>query len=237
MKFGSKHAIMQIQKTSSFFLVLFFLICDFNLFANPPLLPKGPVDQTYVVGIDKKHKFVWFRVAKVASSTIKDVFRRNRFHLFYSENFSFKSGKYKDYFKFAFVRNPWARVVSCYCQKVENKNPKWEHYYGECFDKGFDYFVDFIDRKDLWSADRHIRLQTALIPVNEVDFVGRLETFDEDFRYVLQILNVQNHNIPKKNATQHQHYSCYYNERTREIIARKYKDDIEAFGYVFETKH
>jgi hypothetical protein len=237
MKFDVNDRMMQFRKTSIFLLITFFLSFALPIFAIPTTVEGENKDQTYLVGISKKHKFVWFRVAKVGSSTIRSVFRKNHVKMpIYSEDFSFNPEKYKDYFKFAFVRNPWARIVSCYCQKVENKTSNWKHYYGECFDKGFDYFVDFVAKKDLTTADRHIRLQTSLIPVNEVDFIGRLENFEEDFKYVLKVLKLDNRKIPKKNSSNHAHYSRYYNERTKEIIAQKYKADIEAFGYQFEVK-
>jgi len=193
---------------------------------------------SYIVGISKKYKFVWFRVAKVGSSTIKVIFKNHSVKMpIMSDDFQFNSEEYQDSFKFGFVRNPWDRVVSCYTQKVENRNPKWACYYQECFDKGFDYFVDFINRQDLHTADRHIRLQTSLIPVHEVDFIGRLENFNEDLQHVLDVIGVQQARIPQKNPSTHAHYSRYYNEKTKNIIAQKYEDDIQTFGYEFESKY
>lgn len=211
------------------------LILPFSIFCTTQEEAKEIKSNRYVVGINNKQKFVWFRVAKVASTTVKRVFMKHDIAMpIKSLEFKFNPSDYQNYFKFAFVRNPWSRVVSCYAQKVENKNPDWAFYYSECFDKGFEYFVDFIDRKNLTKADRHIRLQTSLIPVTEVDFIGRLENFDEDFLYVLKKLGVKDAHIPQKNPSNHLHYSQYYNDRTKEIIAQKYAKDIEVFGYEFE---
>ena len=38
----------------------------------------------------------------------------------------------------------------------------------------------------------------------------------------------------KRNPSTHGHYSLYYDERTRAIIAEYMKADIDAFGYTFE---
>lgn len=82
----------------------------------------------------------------------------------------------------------------------------------------------------------HIRLQVKLFPVDQVDFIGRFETFEEDLRTIMTKLGIQDKEIPHRNASQHEHYSKYYTPRTRDIIARKYKQDIEAFGYQFEMR-
>lgn len=189
----------------------------------------------YLMGVSDNQNFVWFRVAKVGSTSIRKVIlKKNKIPFSSYGRDPFNPEAYKTYFKFAFVRNPWARVVSCYVQRVNNENcPKWKDFNG----KGFEYFVDYIDKQDLEKADIHLRLQTALIPVEHVDFIGRLENFENDLKYVLNTIGLEKTKIPRKNSTSHQHYSAYYNEKTKEIIGRKYKADIEAFGYEFESKN
>ena len=63
-----------------------------------------------------------------------------------------------------------------------------------------------------------------------------MENFAKDFEYVCQKIGVSYDSLPYRHKTAHRHYSTYYNERTRKIIARKYKADIKAFGYAFEDK-
>lgn len=189
--------------------------------------------RNYNITASDTHQFVWFRTAKVGTRTILEILEKNvplstnNFKVIYNPN------DYKGYFKFAFVRNPWDRVVSCYCNKVLSK---CHHAFRECFDKDFDYFVDFIDKQDLSVADAHIRLQTTLMPLHDLDFIGRLETFSEDLSYVLSVIGLEHIKIGHKNSSQHQHYSHYYTPRTIKIIAKKYKSDIKAFGYQFESQ-
>ncbi len=178
--------------------------------------------------------FVWFRIAKVGTTTIYQILRNNHvpfsvdgFHVPYDPLL------YKKHFKFVFVRNPWDRIVSCYCNKIVKKC--WTPF-AECYDKDFDYFVDFINKQDLTKADRHIKLQTKMFPYFHVNFIGRFETFEKDLRYVLKAIGLEHVNIPKANTSRHVHYSKYYTERTKKIIAHKYRSDIEAFGYRFETE-
>jgi Sulfotransferase family len=192
-----------------------------------PLFPR------YNFTASDQQKFVWFRVAKVGTRTMSYIFKNNANLSVKRPRSPYDALKYKKYFKFAFVRNPWDRVVSCYCNKViTKKHPTFKGCYGQ----SFEYFVDFLDRQDLSKGDVHIRLQTKLFPVDEVDFIGRFENFSKDLNYVLKTIGIDENKIPNKNKSSHKHYSKYYNERTKAIIERKYKADIEAFGYRFETK-
>lgn len=210
--------------------VLIFPIC-----AKETKLSSKPSrsSQLYNITASDEYKFVWFRVAKVGTRSILRIFRDNQVPFSIDGyKLTFNPEKHKDYFKFAFVRNPWDRVVSCYYNKVVTKG---HAAFSECFDKDFEYFVKYIGKQNLSTADPHIRLQTRLIPMDEVDFIGRLENFTEDLQYVLSVLGLQCTEIPQANRTDHVHYSTYYNEKTQQIIAKKYRDDIEAFGYQFEN--
>ena len=187
----------------------------------------------YNITASEEPKFIWFRVAKVGTRSILAILRQYTTFSVSSYKVPFKAHESKKYFKFAFVRNPWDRVVSCYCNQVLNGHGAA---YRECFGKDFDFFVDFINKQDLTTADIHIRLQTVLIPLKDLDFLGRFERFAEDLRLVLDRLGFYEAKILHHNRSTHTHYSHYYNERTRKIIAKKYKKDIENFNYIFEDK-
>lgn len=220
----------------NFIRICFMFIMGFAFQANAcyemecPLSLIKPIPR-YNITASQTHKFVWFRVAKVGTRTILSILQKNVPLTINDYSVPYNSKDYEDFFKFAFVRNPWSRVVSCYCNKVLTKcHPAFE----ECYDKDFAYFVDFINRIDVANCDPHIKLQTRLFPINELDFIGRLETFSEDLQHVLSMLNINDIPMEHKNSSKHEHYSHYYTERTKKIIAKKYKADIKAFNYQFE---
>ncbi len=220
---------------------LVLLLIAFTAHCNAKNLPEMPSKacniskSKYAMTASDQCKFLWFRVAKVGTRSFLSIFSEANIPLSLNcDSQYYDKGKYKDYFKFAFVRNPWDRVVSCYCNKVTNKAHRA---FAECFDKDFEYFVDFINRQDLAKADRHIRLQVKLFPMDEVDFIGRFENFEVDLKHVLNIIGIDStKKIPQNNPSKHMHYSHYYNERTKKIIAKKYKPDIKAFNYAFENE-
>src|SRR5690606_774943 len=78
----------------------------------------------YYLSYDFKHKALWFRVYKVGTRTIDHQLKTggDKRDYIYSSAVSYLPSMYKDYFKFAFVRNPIDRFLSGWKDKVINKN-------------------------------------------------------------------------------------------------------------------
>jgi hypothetical protein len=152
-----------------------------------------------------------------------------------------------DYWSFGFVRNPWARMVSWWTmlgrvfQDAEAGHPGAQaklRNHPEVWLVEGEYRDDF-DRFVLEGTDRlpkvgRPQLRTLSAAGRRVDFVGRLETFDRDVAVVRERLGLPPvEAVPHVNRSKHGHYRDYYNDRTREHVARIFAMDVEEFGYEF----
>ena len=63
--------------------------------------------------------------------------------------------------------------------------------------------------------------------------IVRLESLDEDFNDVCDELGIRKKPLLKIHASQHEHYSEYYNNATKDIVYKLFEKDIDYFRYEF----
>jgi len=135
---------------------------------------------------------------------------------------------YDALFKFAFVRNPWDRMVSRYAHLLRSKD---RNRYS--FISNLEKFEDFLQ----WEMRRHSANQYHYVTDAQgrqiVDFIGHYETLAEDFANVCARLKIQAE-LPHVNVSEHRDYRTYYTPETREFVAKRFQRDIEMFGYDFD---
>ena len=134
---------------------------------------------------------------------------------------------YDEFYKFAFVRNPWDWNVSLYFHLLKYELAPDHHLVSKM--SGFPEYLE-------WSMSRKYRQQKDFIVDSNnsllLDFLGRYESITEDFNHVCKTLGM-NKTLPQLNVTSHADYRSYYDQHTREIIARHFAGDIELFKYKF----
>jgi len=229
----------------------------------------------YIVHDERKFVYLW--VQKVASSSVKaallplfdldptpfemtrkDGTRHFVVHKVYKAS-DYQIGKeqlvarleheYRDYFKFAFVRNPWDRLLSCYLDKVVRKNVP-PYLLKNALSAGVEFyanmpfaeFVEAVYRIPDEKANPHFRSQhlTVCGPDGEpmADFVGRFERLREDFARVAEEIGSPELELPERNRKGtskrgSSHYREFYDERLRNMVHKRYEKDVETFGYSF----
>jgi len=194
--------------------------------------------------ISHKHKFIFIATPKTGCTSIMHLLNEfsdikskcgemPRHHTTYAEalkHFDFA----KDYTSFAFARNPWDRCVSnwYYMQRVKTGKGNFSE---KCKNilKKYSSFKDYI-----MDGSMHTRfpcfnwLSSDGVHV-DIDYACKMENIQEDFDAVCDKIGIPRQTVPHKNVTTHKHYTEYYDDETRQIIAQKYAQDIEYFGYKF----
>ena len=66
-----------------------------------------------------------------------------------------------------------------------------------------------------------------------VDFIGRFERLEEDFKCLSQCIGIQYASLPHTKQSDRKDYREYYTDALRDRVAALYKDDIEYFDYSF----
>lgn len=211
----------------------------------------GLMYRTYAPPIylpDNKRKFVYIVNPKVANSSIKasimgtDKIEDNgAIHRMVKKQVIHRwRKKYDSYYKFTFVRNPFERMVSCYVHRYQAPE-KWigkknsYKYYLFGYIKNVNGFDEFV-RKTCKIPDRlmdiHFKPQYLLIYDRgriSVDFVGRYENLNEDWKVVQKKHQLKN--LPHLNQGKKKNWMDFYTRELADIVYERYKNDFELFGY------
>ena len=135
---------------------------------------------------------------------------------------------FHDYFKFTFIRNPWDKLLSQFFFRVADDSQ-----YGHKPKRKNISFKEFLKKPfPLDHAQQFSRISNENGDIL-VDFIGRFENLQQDFNVVCEKIGIPHQQLPHKNKTNHKHYTEYYDEETKHIVAEKYAKDIEYFGYKF----
>jgi hypothetical protein len=212
---------------------------------------------TRVFFILPKKKALYLSVSKAGNTSIKASmfnlpkyadyrFVHRAMRTFHSCRSIEKLGQYGDYFKFTFVRNPFRRLVSCYENKLHTD--KAEVGKTICFliydsylfgflskDRGFRSFARRVCMIPDCLSDRHFASQSmdAVGPDGRllVDYVGKLERMERDYEPLRQKFGFAPLPHYNRTKTAMRNWMDYYDLDTARRVYRRYRTDIEVFGY------
>lgn len=182
---------------------------------------------------DTLDKFLYYPVAKVCIHSIAHcllkrraiILRRNpavwvqKYLAFYSIDDQSMSDSL---FRFAFVRNPYDRAVSAflYLQRKRKISKQWD----------FDSFI--IHHKDKGNRlNPHFNLQTLGFDLDDLDFLGRFENIDQDWKYVANQIDASE-KLPRANATNRDSkLADYYSTDSQKVVMDMYEQDFDLLKY------
>jgi len=206
--------------------------------------------------ISDSHKFIFLRMRKVASRSMRAILQplcipvpdsrlqhllsRARLEWDY-HNYVFRahdsilaaqnrmpSENFADYFKFAFVRNPWERLVSEY--EFILRNPHHGRYKRVKALGDFPAFIQMqVPRKDAYQLNMLCDKKGHLL----MDFVGKLENLDRDWQTVCERIGIAHQALPRENVSDRKPYQEYYSEASVKLVARHWAREIEMFDYSY----
>jgi hypothetical protein len=225
------------------------MLSNVNIFTNPEIKcdtigchcmyanPNEPFNYSFRY-INNEKNYIYYSIPKSASTFVRSTLFPDSYGLSSKTlkqpcQYSIKSSKSLDkkYFSFTFVRNPWSRMVSNWVYFTSNKLRIHQmKLSGHDLSKYFK-FKDFV-RLSVSFNNHHWQPQHLFLGSN-LDYIGKVENLNQDWFNVCKELNLSNLPVKKVNTTNHKHYTEYYDDETREIVAEKYAKDIEYFGYKF----
>ncbi len=193
--------------------------------------------------ISDRYKFIFIHINKTGGTSIekffdpfadqRDVERKHAKVRFYKRNYP---NKFREYFKFAFVRNPWDWLVSRY---------HWSKEHQDLFDFSFAEFIRRLDHgiplsdQAEWLENIALRPQIDRLTVDgqiAVDFIGRFENLQGDFNEICARLGIRAGILENVFKTAHRRYTEYYDDEQRSIVERLYAADIAAFDYRYDDR-
>ena len=204
--------------------------------------------------ISKAHKFVFTAIPKTGTHSVRRALREHmasddleQVGLFIKRAFPIpelarighghitlaqlqphmKPEEFANFFKFAFVRNPFDRYVS-YCSFVTREvgdfdrdpqqvmrfflaNPPWHH-------------ILFRPQFEFIAADAGSLL---------TDYVGRVEQMQQCYDEIAARIGIPSAKLDVVNSTRRSDYRQYYDQALIDGVANLYARDLELFGYEF----
>lgn len=205
--------------------------------------------------ISERHKFIFVAIPKTGTHSIRRALRPHlggddleQVQLFVRKQFPISDlarlghghislmqlkpyiepDKFENFFKFAFVRNPFDRFVS-YCAFMTREQ------------KAFERDPKSVMRYFLFTAPpvKHILFQPqhsfVTGPDGELltDYVGRVEQMQSAFDAICERIGIPTVELEKANVSSRDDYRQYYDQGLIEGVAKLYARDLELFDYEF----
>lgn len=190
-----------------------------------------------------EHKCIFIHITKTAGTSVAlGLFGYLPYHYQAWQYRGFYGRKtYKEYFKFAFVRNPWDRLYSAFCYLKGGGWNDEDRIWAESNLQGIDDFNEFVLG---WLNSERLKAHIHFWPQHEficnrsgepmIDYLAYFETISDDYQVVSSKISTSKE-LVHKNASKRFGYKDIYIPESIEKVASLYSKDIALFGYEFDS--
>lgn len=183
--------------------------------------------------ITDSKKLIFIHIPKTAGTSIKHSLSiTNRdvgYHATHDKVKSRYPNKWKTYFKFTFVRNPFDRVYSIFSYYKMGKTTT-------SVDPNVipATFEEFVLNLDKYLTILGLNFNQCDYIGNEMDYVGKVENIDNDYKEICKRNNIEFNGLPKKRTSNRvENYRDVYTEEMVGIVSEYFKKDITKFSYEY----
>ena len=138
----------------------------------------------------------------------------------------------KNFYSFSFVRNPFSRAISLFCEIMSDRNILNEYMLINK-DISFNFFLKLI----LKNPHTHWMPASKFFNNKNLNFIGRFENYQKDLKKVFKKNKLKLYNkkfSPKSYNEKINYLSFYDNKENIELVNEIYQIDLNRFGYNFE---
>jgi hypothetical protein len=186
------------------------------------------------------YQCIFIHIPKNAGTSVAQaLFGRGSRHVPCIEYEKANPRKFRRYFKFAFVRNPWDRLYSAYhfLRKggMSSQDSAWANAHLGQFQSFEEFVHEWVNQDNVMSWVHFMHQHHFIIGSNgqmAMDYLGRMENIKADFDFVSRKLGIS---VPLSalNKTEKDPYVKAYTSEMIEIVGRVYRQDVSMLGYTF----
>lgn len=150
---------------------------------------------------------------------------------------------YKKMFKFAVIRNPWDMMISWYFSphagRTQLDRDKFiKLLYSVPRPRSF-LLLPSVKTRILEKIYENGKLPDYLYNIKldrNINYLMKFESLESEWDKVCQLIGIKQEILPKKHKSKRLHYSHYYDNELKELVAKKFALEIKYMGYKFENK-